>query len=330
MFVSVVLAFIAAFLFAGSAALQRRAALVVTAERSPPRAAPRGLSLALPLLPLIRRLVRKPLWLIGWLTNLFGFLCQAVALHFGSVALVQPLLVTQLLFALPMASASTRRWPPSRDWLAGLAICGGVALLLSVEGATPLDGDPDRSRLILACLAAAAVVAALVLLAERRRSLQHSVLIALAAGLCYATSAALMKLTTADLLYRGVAATALDWPGYALAVSTLCGLLLGQEAYASGSLPAAIAAMSISNPAASYAVGLLAFHAAIPIEPSVLAAVSGAGLLLFAGAFGLAHSPTVWQETVGATQVRANLGDATVSDTDVHHGVRRATPHPQE
>ncbi|MGH3624356.1 MAG: DMT family transporter, partial [Sciscionella sp.] len=189
-------------------------------------------------------------------------------------------------------------------------------VLLSVEGVAPLHGNPDQPRLMLAGLAAAVVVGLLVTVARRRHALAHSVLVASAAGLCYATSAALMKLTTDDLIYRGVVATAMDWPGYVLAASTLCGLLLGQEAYASGSLPAAIAAMSIVNPTASYVLGVFAFHTVVPLEPDVLAAMSGAGLLLFAGAVGLAHSPTVHQETARAARYGTNLDDATVAATD--------------
>jgi multisubunit Na+/H+ antiporter MnhG subunit len=124
----------------------------------------------------------------------------------------------------------------------------------------------------------------------------HAALVAVAAGLCFAISAVLMKLTAEDLVERGVAATARDWVGYALAVSTLTGLLLGQEAFASGSLPTAVSVMTITNPIASYLVGVFAFHVAPPTGPGTLAAVAGAGLLLLVGTVGLAHSPTVQRE----------------------------------
>ncbi|GHF38108.1 drug/metabolite transporter (DMT)-like permease [Amycolatopsis bartoniae] len=293
MLIPVLLGFAAAFLFAASAALQRSAVLVVADADTEHRAAQHRV----PILWLIRRLVRQRVWLAGWATNLLGFLSQATALHFGSIALVQPLLVTQLLFALPMASAVIRQWPSARDWLAAVAISGGVALFLAVEGAAPLDGSPDRGRLVVAVLVAAAVVVVLVQLAQGRGPLAHSALIASAAGMCYAISAALMKLTTDDLLVRGVLATAIDWPGYALALSTLTGLLLGQQAYGSGSLSAAIAVMSIVNPAVSYVLGMLAFHATLSTAPGPLAASAGAAVLLVAGVFGLAHSPTVQRET---------------------------------
>ena len=68
---------------------------------------------------------------VGWTTNLLGFAVQALALHLGSVALVQPVLVTQLLFALPMAAAWQRRHPNRRDWASAALISGGLVLFLS-------------------------------------------------------------------------------------------------------------------------------------------------------------------------------------------------------
>ena len=38
-------------------------------------------------------LVRQPLWLIAIATNIVGFALQVVALDFGSIAVVEPLLV---------------------------------------------------------------------------------------------------------------------------------------------------------------------------------------------------------------------------------------------
>src|SRR5207253_7878889 len=92
---------------------------------------------------------------------------------------------------------------------------------------------------------------------------------------------------------RGVLATALDWPGYALALSTVIGLLLGQQAYAAASLAVAVAAMSVTNPLVSYLLGVLAFHVQPPSGVGTLAAVAASGLLLFLGAVGLAHSPAI-------------------------------------
>jgi drug/metabolite transporter (DMT)-like permease len=286
---------LAAFLFASSAALQQRAAQL---ER--PQAVTdaegrfeRRTDVFNALWRLIKKLVRTPLWIVGWFTNLIGFGVQAIALHFGSVALVQPLLVTQLLFALPWAAAWNRRQPSWKDWTSALLISGGLAVFLSVRDVAPMADQPDRARLILACFAAAGAVFVIIMIAAGMPRPVRATMIAVAAGVCFAVSAAMIKLTSDDLLHHGAGYTAKDWPGYALAASTLAGLLIEQGAFAAGSLPSAVAAMSITNPVVSYMIGVYAFGSPAPESAGSLAGLAGAGLLICLGAVGLAHSPLV-------------------------------------
>jgi hypothetical protein len=292
-------ALIAAFLFAGSASLQQRAARQTASDVPPlaPAQPRRASTIVVGLWRLLRLLVQNRLWLLGWSTNLVGFAIQALALHFGSVGLVQPVLVTQLLFAIPMAAAWQRRHPQSRDWFAASLICGGLVVFLTVRGVAPVNGEADRPKLILACVAAAAGVAAILLICVRVSGLVRATLLAVAAGLCFTVSAAMLKLTTDNLLYAGVAATARDWPGYVLAAATLSGLLLEQGAFAGGSLPSAVAAMSITNPVTSYLMGVLAFGLAFPDGAAELAGLAGAAALISIGAVGLTHSPLVQSDT---------------------------------
>ncbi len=294
MLLAVGLALLAAFLFASSDSLQQHAAHNTSYAPQVGRGAKGRRRLVLPaLITLLRTLVHRPLWVAGWFINLASFVVQAAALQFGSVALVQPILVTQLGFTLPLASAWRRRWPQARDWLSGLAISGGLAVFLAVRGAAPVKGEADRLSVVVAGLTIAVLVGALTLASAGRRPLVHSTLIAIAAALCFAISAVLMKLTTADLLHRGVTATAKDWVGYGLAAATLGGLLLEQGAFAAGTLPAAVAAITITNPLTSYVLGIVVFDVKPPTGLGVLAALAGAGALLIVGVIGLAHSPIV-------------------------------------
>lgn len=280
---TILLGLLASFLFATAAFLQQRAARGT--ERG-------GEGIVGALVSLMHNLLRTPAWLFGWLVNLAGFAVQAAALHFGSVATVQPLLATQLLFALPMASLERRHWPHLRDWSSGLAICGGLILLYVVVDAKPLEGTPDRTKIELAVGCAVALIAVVMPIAYRMRQQVLSIAAAACAGLCFAMTGVFLKLTSDDLAHHGVAYTAQDWVGYALAGSTLLGLVLGQAAFANGSLPWAVATKDSVNPIASYAIGVLAFPVAFPSGSGPLAAIAGAGALLILGAIGLAHSPS--------------------------------------
>jgi len=55
------------------------------------------------------RLLRDGTWWLGSVVAAVGFALQAAALGLGSVLLVQALMVTSLLFALPINALFTRR-----------------------------------------------------------------------------------------------------------------------------------------------------------------------------------------------------------------------------
>lgn len=293
---------LAAFLFALAASMQqheaRKASRAIEGQRRSAGpwdadGAGTGVRRRVFLLALARRLPRSQLWRLGWAVNLAGFVAQGSALYFGSIAVVQVLLVTQLIFALPLATLWDRRWPSRLAWLSGATICAGVIVFVVVHGGSALHGEADRGGILLTLLSTAVVVAVLVRVSAHRSRLAAAALIAVAAGLCFATSAALMKLTAEDLVMRGVAATAVDWPGYTLAASAFAGVVLGQWAFATGSLPTAVAATTITNPVASYLIGILAFHVAPAATPLRVAAVVAAGALISIGVVGLAHSAIV-------------------------------------
>ena len=144
---AVLLGLLAALLFATAASLQQRGArssIAADAQDSETRwTCDRPSSLSI--LSVARRLVRNRVWLAGWVTNLCGFFTQAAALHVGTLTVVQPVLVTQLLFSLPLAAVRTRTYPRPRDWLAGATICAGVALFVVERSHVP-PGAPERSR----------------------------------------------------------------------------------------------------------------------------------------------------------------------------------------
>jgi drug/metabolite transporter (DMT)-like permease len=81
-------------------------------------------------LGLVRRLVRRPIWLAGTAGDTLGYVAQAAALGLGSLVLVQPLLATSLLFALPLGAWWAGRRLRRSDGLWALALTAGLAVFL--------------------------------------------------------------------------------------------------------------------------------------------------------------------------------------------------------
>ena len=139
------LALVAAALFAVAAAAQQRAAAQVPDERA------RGLGL-------IRVLVRRPLWWVGTGGDLAGYAAQAAALGLGSLVLVQPLLVTTLLFALPLAAWWSGRRLSRADVGVG---AGAVGRPRAVRGRRRADGGRRPGRACRGWLPAGVVLGVL-------------------------------------------------------------------------------------------------------------------------------------------------------------------------
>ena len=283
MIVVTALGLAAAFLFALSAFLQQRAARAAIGEDVSTLRDASGV------VRLLGHLVRNRTWLVGWITNLFGVGTQAAALKVGSVAAVQPLMASQLFFVLSLASGEQRRWPSARDWMSALAVCAGLVLLLTA-GASPLTGAPHRHRVLIATVCMVGLIVILRQLSRHTFPWLAGPLVGVAAGLCHALNAVYLKLTVEDLYHGGAAAILSDWPVYALAVTAVSGMLLVQIAFASGPLPPAVAAMSVTNPVASFVLGILAFDAPAPRGLGVLSAIAVSGVLITVGIVGLANA----------------------------------------
>lgn len=267
----VLLALLAACCFALAAAVQQRVASAVLSGSGP------ALRQAV-------RLIRTPLWLAGWAADACGFGLQAVAVHLGSLSLVQPLLVTTLLFSLQCAAVSGRCRIRARDWLAAAATCAGLAALCSTEraGAT----TSARPGLLVLEVLAVATIAAGSAFALRRRPF----VLAASAGALFAVGAAMIKLAGDDLTSGGPAA-ALRWPVVVLAAASLSGIVLQQKAFALGSLPATMTALTIADPLVSYALGAVGFGEPLPHGARSICVALVASAVLIIGVCALTRSP---------------------------------------
>jgi hypothetical protein len=127
---AVLAAFVAASLFAVGAAVQHQEAQAVAPGRHA---------------SLLLRLARRPLWLLGIVADGGAIAMQAVAFGYGSVPLVQSLLVAGLpLAALLSALLQHRRM--LRAEVVGTLLCApGIALLAPALSSTPSGHDPSRS-----------------------------------------------------------------------------------------------------------------------------------------------------------------------------------------
>jgi drug/metabolite transporter (DMT)-like permease len=223
----------------------------VADQRSTKRVKRRG-----PLSPRIfLDLMRQPLWLASVFGTLMGFALQVLALRFGPLALVEPLLVCGLIFAVLINAYLRRRF--DAVLIGGvLAAAAGVAGFLVI--ASPTEGAGSVGFAVVLPLAAGLAGAVVGCLAVARRSTAlRPLALALACGINYGVAAFLVKLVVSDV-HGGLVGLLTDWPIYALAVVGPLGFLLNENAFQAGTLIAPVLAIiTVCDPIISIALGAL-------------------------------------------------------------------------
>ncbi|MEV4553384.1 DMT family transporter [Nonomuraea wenchangensis] len=278
MITAALLAVLAALCNAVSSVLQRRATLTVPQD---PKAR----------MGLILALVRKPVWLLGILALIGGFLFQASALSRGAVALVQPVMVVELPFTMIILSLAFGAVLDRHIWLAIAALSGGLAIFLMA--ASPQVGRwlPDAIGWIVATLVTVVVVAALVTVGVLAKGPLRPAAMGVAAGIGFAFTATLMKRVTA-IAQEDLGALPLTWQVYAMVLAGLCSLVLLQHALHSGPLVVAQPALTISDPIAGILYGALLFGEPIRSGSWIVFEAIGIGSLAY-GVIQLARSPLI-------------------------------------
>ena len=243
---------------------------------------------------LILELVKRPLWLAGIVLDVGAYVLEAAALSVGSIVVVQPLLVSGLLFALPLSAIGGVGKPGRREWVAAVALTLGIATFVTVG--SPSGGSsqaPIWQWAIVFGICAAIAVGAIVL---SRGSQPHvrALSLAFATGATYAVTAALTKTVVDVLGDHGVSGVLTSWETYALAVVSVAGLVLNQSAFQAGHLAASLPALAVTNPVLSSIIGVTLFGETLGATGAVpIALTAGAVVVMVVGTISLARSPLV-------------------------------------
>ena len=274
--ITVLVTLTAAVLFALSTVLEQRS------TRQVPK---RG-----PLSPrLLLDLARRRLWLGALVLQVCGNALQVLALHIGELALVQPLLVCDLLFAV-LISVMLRRHRPDGIIIAGvLGAAAGIACFVAVArpgGGVTAVSFPSVLPLIVAL---AAILAGCLTAARLNPWGTRAIWLALACGADFGVTAFLLKLVPGALLL-GFGDPFRQWPLYLLVIVGPLGFLLNQSALQAGQLVAPVlAVITAVDPLVSIGIAYGWLHETIAGAPLDLAAESLSLAVMTAGIIALAH-----------------------------------------
>jgi drug/metabolite transporter (DMT)-like permease len=239
---------------------------------------------------LLLDLVRDRTWLAGIGMALLSYGFQSTALAFGPLSLVQPLIVTELMFAIPLSARIHRMRLGRREWIGALLTAGGLAT--AIAAAQPQPGHPVAALggwlRILAVIGG--VVATALLVSRFVDDIPKASLIALAGGAVMGTQSALLD-ATVHRLTRGISVVFTAWQTYLMVAASIGGLLLIQNAFQVGPLAASMPMIDATEPTVAITIGIVLFHEKIRIGPVATSATVLGLVLVFTGILMLDTSP---------------------------------------
>jgi drug/metabolite transporter (DMT)-like permease len=205
---------------------------------------------------LFTRLLGDRVWWAGSLVAVVGFGLWAAALGLGSVLLVQALLVTSLLFALPMNASINRRRVGRSVWLWAALLAGAEVVIVAVGH--PTVGQSHASLHTWAGVIAVLGPTLLLCLLGARiwPGRVAAVLLAVVSGSSWGMLAVLTK-GVVELLGRSPGALLASPELYGWVAVALAGMVFQQSAFRAGALTASLPTMTVAEPVVAAALGVV-------------------------------------------------------------------------
>jgi drug/metabolite transporter (DMT)-like permease len=249
-------------------------------------------------------LLRRRLWWAGTAAAVAGYVFQALALANGSLLLVQPILVSALLFALPLSARLAHRRVTGGEWAWALLLSVALAVFVMLAKTRPGDYEASVPTTAVVALICTAAVAACVIVAIRTIGWRRAVLLAVAVGVLFGVVAVLTKLVMHLLVYDGVR-TVLTTPVlYLLALLGIVATLLQQSAFHAGSLQTSVPTMLVLEPVIAVLLGAVVLGENLTVDGVKALAITIAVVAMAAATIALGRDEGAYEEELEAEMAR--------------------------
>ncbi|WAJ42816.1 DMT family transporter [Mycobacterium sp. Aquia_216] len=207
--------------------------------------------------PTVTSVLRQPLWWAGTLAAVAGFVFQALALAHGSLLLVQPLLVSSLLFALPLSARLCHQRITGAEWIWAIVLTAALAAFVLVGQPREGHNRPPIPSWTLALVLTAPLVIVCLLAARRAVGRTRAMLLAVAVAVLLGMVAVLTKICTHRYAVGG-------WHGlltvpapYLLVVLAVAVTVVQSSAFHAGALQASVPIMLVGEPVVAVVLGIV-------------------------------------------------------------------------
>lgn len=267
-------------------------------------------------LSLMAHAIRRGIWLIGFALMLVVFGLQAMALRFGELSVVQPVLTTELLFLLLILVVWFRYRLGWMEWLGSATIVAGLGGFFLVAAPKGGDAIPSNHQWLVASVLLIAAIAGCIMAARRGPRWWRAASFGAATAVTAAYTAALTKAIT-TYTTEGWGHVFTHFQPYMLAIMGLGTVFLIQNALHAGPITASRTTMVTLNPLVSILLGVTLFADKLRTGPLWISLEVVTLSVLVTGVVILARSPLVSGadlegtsgEMLGGARNRATDGD---------------------
>jgi drug/metabolite transporter (DMT)-like permease len=218
------------------------------------------------------------IWLLGLLIQVVGVVLQAAALDRGRVSIIQPLLVTTVIWALPLGYFLTHQTVGRREILGAAIIVVGLAGFASFGHPAAGVEDASNTDWAISVVVIGFACAALLLFANRGSLSTRAAVLGTVAGMLYGLSATMMKPVVEHLHTDGLADVVASLEFWIWAAAGIVGFLFQQLSLSTGKLVPSVATVSVANPVVSVMLGALVLLERLDKDPPWHAIVACASL----------------------------------------------------
>jgi drug/metabolite transporter (DMT)-like permease len=209
----------------------------------------------------LRGLIRRRTWLLGFLGMVGSFVLQAVALSFGQLSAVEPIITLEVPLTLLVAGRVFGARLGRSEWVAILAMTGGmVALVGSLDPQPGNESDVGNVTYLVAGAGTAATIAALLAGGVRGHRVWRTACLGAAAGTCFGFTATLIKETVEQVTNHGLVGMLTTWQTYVAVSFGLSGVVVMQWALHTGPLIACQPGFTLMDPIVSVLWGVLVYN----------------------------------------------------------------------
>ncbi len=232
-------------------------------------------------------LLRRPLWWAGTAVAVAGYVFQALALIRGSLIVVQPLLVSALLFALPLSARLAGRHVTRREWLWAALLTVSLACFVLLAHPGPPDRPASPLLTVVVSLGCLLIIVACILIARRMVAARRAVWFAVGVGVLFGAVAVVTKYVMHLLNHRGLLGLLATPAPYALVALGIIATLLQQSAFHAGALQTSVPAMLVLEPIVAVCLGAVLLGEELDVDGYELGALALAVGAMTAATFSL-------------------------------------------